>query len=420
MLQKDVERLILMPWTCEQEYPFLKEFVEVIQFLLALYCSVWQNATNATLIKNLARTMQSTWKQGIPINQLGQEGETLLIEIAQMHKARFLLTGHVTVIENPQKVGEILGVKVQVLLHDAATQKWALNHVLDLTYFEPHRNHIDDFSPVSWVLEELMRSISLHLIAFMNPENSYLKMSAVATFRLDTHYEALIPFAQVERLETASKRAEAYLELAEMYPQNALIHLLLGRQLKLNRKYVEAAKALAKAVSSPFFPQQMRGNILNELGSCVALSGDREYAIDHWINAIEADPTHVLAYMNITHAYEEMGQEKKAEYYLKQVLNYSPGDTRVYHALARLYSCQDKWEKALDQYKLQLLLEPSDPWCHNNIATCSLQQKNIDVAKKHFERARKLDPDGEAGQYAKLVLAGMDDENHMKAILASQ
>ena len=256
-------------------------------------------------------------------------------------------------------------------------------------------------------------------MAFMKPEHVSSKMVSLCEFHLDTSYDALVQFAAVENLATASKRAEDYQKLAQTYPKNALIHLLLGRQLKLNRKYVEAVQALEKSLTQQIFPARMRGHILNELGSCVALSGDRETAITHWQDAIEADPKNVLAYMNITHAYEELGLEKKAESYLKEVLNYSPSDTRIYHALARLYSCQNLWHKALAQYQLQLLLEPSDPWCHNNIATCALQLNKPEMAKKYFEHAQILDPEGEAGQYAVLVLTGMEDENKMNDLISS-
>jgi tetratricopeptide (TPR) repeat protein len=408
MLQKDVERLVLVPWTCSNTSPQLLALVDVIQFLLGLYCSVWQSTTQQNLVKNLARTLQSRWDKTVPVTRLGTVGEELLTEITNMNRARYLLTGHVDVVENPQRAGMVHAIQVQVMLHDAKSRRWALNHTFEVHYFEPGRNHLENFAPASWSLEELMRSISLHLVAFMNPEGAYMRMTDLASFRLDSNYDTLMRMASVDKFPTAASRTEGYEHLAETDPDNCLIQLHLGRQLKLNRRYVQASKTLARAVSSPYFPRRMRAQILNELGSCAALSGESEQAIDHWINAIEEDPTHVLAYMNIAHAYEELQQENKAEYYLKEVLNYSPGDTRVYHALARLYSCQDMWDKALAQYQLQLLLDPSDPWCHNNIATCSLQQERQDIAKKHFERAKLLDPDGEAGQYASLVLAGMD------------
>ncbi len=419
MLQRDLEHLLLLPWTRESTYPFLSDFVEVLQFLLAQYCSVWQNPAQASLVKNLTRTLQGRWESSSPLNQLGETGISFLKDVSTMYQARFLLSGHASVIENPQVEGELLGVKVQILLFDTVTQAWALNHTLDLAYFEPHRNRLNDFAPITWMLEELMQNISLHLIAFMKPEHAAPKMASLSEFHLDTPYDALVQFAAVENLPTASKRAEEYHRLAQAFPQNALIHLLLGRQLKLNRKYIEAAQALEKALQRPIFPKRMRGHILNELGSCVALSGDRETALEHWQASIEADPTHVLAYMNITHAYEELGLEKKAESYLKDVLNYSPSDTRVYHALARLYSCQNLWDKALAQYQLQLLLEPSDPWCHNNIATCALQLNKPDMAKRHFKHAQDLDSEGEAGQYAMLVLTGMEDENKMSDFISS-
>ena len=129
-----------------------------------------------------------------------------------------------------------------------------------------------------------------------------------------------------------------------------------------------------------------------------------------WLQAIKQDPSLVLAYMNIAHAYEEMGQELQSEVYLNKVLKLAPADARVYYSLARIYLCQEKWDEALAQYQLQLLLEPHDPWCHNNIATSYLQQSKPKSAIQHLERAKALDPQGEAGQYAELVLIGLMED----------
>ena len=58
----------------------------------------------------------------------------------------------------------------------------------------------------------------------------------------------------------------------------------------------------------------------------------------------------------------------------------------------------------LDQYKQQLAVDENDPWCHADMAFCYMNMGQPEQARAHLERTVALDPDGEAGDYAKVIL----------------
>jgi tetratricopeptide (TPR) repeat protein len=220
----------------------------------------------------------------------------------------------------------------------------------------------------------------------------------------------MVALREADAQPTAKLKLEALEARYKENPSDSLTRFFLAKQYKQSRQYQSAIQLFKTVLNSNDFPVKMKAQILNEMGSCAALLDEKEEALQFWLEAIKQDSSLVLAYMNIAHAYEEMGQEAQSEAYLTQVLKLAPADTRVYYSLARIYLCQEKWDEALAQYQLQLLLEPNDPWCHNNIATSYLQQSNQKSAIQHLERAQALDPQGEAGHYASLVLMGLTSD----------
>jgi tetratricopeptide (TPR) repeat protein len=418
MPQQEETRLLLLPWTYDREDSHLANFMDVLHFLLNFYSSLWQNNTTDNRIRGLTRTLQEKWDRHSSIEEDGRNSDALLKQLAGIHHTRFVVGGHVQWVPQTSDVNKVDHLSLKMLLYDTVEKEWVLKREFPLKHFEPLHNQKTDFAPVDWALDKLLKTISSHLLTFMNAEDAPLYFKALHDFTLATPYAVLTQLSEVEKLPTASKRAERYSELIQEHPNDALLHLLAGRQLKLNRRYTEAIQALEKALASPVFPSTLHSQILNELGGCLALNGEREKAIRYWEKAFTLEPSNTLTYMNITHAYEAMGQDAKAEASLKAVLPYAPNDIRIHNGLARVYCAQGLWSKVLMQYHVQLLLDPSDPWCHNNVATSSLKENKIDRAKKHFAYAQELDPEGEAGQYATLILAGIEDEDKMTDLIS--
>jgi tetratricopeptide (TPR) repeat protein len=409
-LYHETERLVLLPWTCQPLQASVERLKNVLTFLLQVYSTFWvEGSGGSSPIKNLARMLEARWDPEVPVKELGTVGKEMLDELARMHKARYLFTGHVRPLsEGSTPEARAISVQVTLQLYDAHTESWALNHSLNLSYFEPNCNTLETLHPVVWHLEDCLKQLSTHLLSFIAPPQEAISaLQEVAKFRLMGDYLQLVQLMEADAQPTAKLKLEALSELNKAYPNDLLVRYFLAKQFKQGRQYQAAIDMFKTVLESPCFPPKLKAQIMNEMGSCAALLGEREAALSFWLQAIEQYPSLVLAYMNIAHAYEEMGQEAQSEQYLNTVLKLAPADARVYYSLARIYLCQEKWDEALAQYQLQLLLEPHDPWCHNNIATSYLQQSKPQSAIQHLERAKALDPQGEAGQYAELVLMGL-------------
>jgi tetratricopeptide (TPR) repeat protein len=412
-LYHETERLVLLPWTCQPMQASVERLKHVLTFLMQVYSIFWvKSAGGSSPIKNLAKMLEARWDPEVPVKELGDLGLEMLDDLARMHKARYLLTGHVHPLsEGLTPEDRAISIQVTLQLYDARTEQWALNHTLTLSYFEPNCNTLETLHPVTWHLEDCLKQISVHLLSFIaTPTEAIASLQEIGQFRLTGNYPLLVQLMEADAQQTAKLKLEALNTLNTNCPEDLLVRYFLAKQYKQGRQYQAAIDTFKTVLGSTCFPPKLKARILNEMGSCAALLGEKEDALSFWLKAIEKDNTLVLAYMNIAHAYEEMGQEAQSEQYLYTVLKLAPTDARVYYSLARIYLCQEKWDKALAQYQLQLLLEPHDPWCHNNIATSYLQQSNPKSAIKHLERAKALDPQGEAGQYAELVLMGLMEE----------
>ncbi len=147
-----------------------------------------------------------------------------------------------------------------------------------------------------------------------------------------------------------------------------------------------------------------------EAGICCALIQEYPAALAWWQTAIDLYPEEINPYLNIAYYHEEQNQLNQAEAFLIQALNVAKNDSRPDYSLARIYSKQEQWEKALSHYQNQVKTDSQhgqaeDPWIHCNLATCHLQMGQSAKALQHFEKAMALAPESEAGRYAKSILA---------------
>ncbi len=145
-----------------------------------------------------------------------------------------------------------------------------------------------------------------------------------------------------------------------------------------------------------------------EAGIACALLGRPELSLQWWQRAIEYDSSYINPYFNMANVYEDQENYPEAEHYFLKAQELAPDDFRTFLNLARIYSKMGLWDKALTQYRFQLATEDGDPWCHSDVATCYLNLGDVSNAKHHLEKTVSLDPDGEAGQYAQLILTGLN------------
>lgn len=191
-------------------------------------------------------------------------------------------------------------------------------------------------------------------------------------------------------------------------PQMEVAYGHLARLYKNDQAYEKSVICYREALKNAHGAPRNKALYATEAGISCALLGRVEYALQWWLRAIEYDPSYINPYFNLANIYEDQENLGEAERYFLKAQQLAPDDFRTYLNLGRLYSKLGEWDKALTQYHRQLEAEDDDPWCHSDVATCYLNLGDIQNAKQHLEKTVNLDPEGEAGQYAQLILSGMN------------
>jgi tetratricopeptide (TPR) repeat protein len=222
-------------------------------------------------------------------------------------------------------------------------------------------------------------------------------------------YPALSLLAQAESLpynDTPGK-IERY-EMALQHDADIeLAHAQLGNLYRISRAIKRSVLHYKKAIECCQNSAKHRAEYATEAGNACAVLGESEFATQWWQRAIHFDPTLINPYLNLAHLFEEKEAFDDAEQYLMQAQKFHPEDYRCYFSLARIYSKTASWNKAIEQYQRQIAMGGDDPWCHSDVATCYLQMGDTEKAQYHLAKTAEMDPDGEAGEYARLILVGL-------------
>jgi tetratricopeptide (TPR) repeat protein len=184
--------------------------------------------------------------------------------------------------------------------------------------------------------------------------------------------------------------------------ESAYAHL--ARLYRSTHNYGKSALHYRNALKVARGPARNKAVYATEGGIACALSGKTDVALQWWRYAINADPTYINPYFNLGNTYEDQEALDQAEQAFLQAQQLAPDDFRTVASLARVYSKAGQWEKALAQYQRQLQLEADDAWCYSDIATCYLNLGDSEQARRHLEKTATLDPEGEAGQAAQIIL----------------
>ncbi|MEB3244752.1 MAG: tetratricopeptide repeat protein [Vampirovibrionales bacterium] len=227
--------------------------------------------------------------------------------------------------------------------------------------------------------------------------------------------EALKAYAVAESIPSKSlqEKIAHYENVINFDVEFELAYRRLGALYKAARAIERSLICYKRALDLSGTSPRLKAQYANEIGICYALINNYDDAIKYWQRAITLTPDHVLAYYNVGHAYESKGEFANAAEMFLKAKQYAPNDTRLWTNLARVYSKLDKWPEALEAYQKQLKANPADPWCHSNIANCYLHLGETSKAKQHFERALELEPNGEAANFARLVLVQLMSDSAM-------
>lgn len=219
-------------------------------------------------------------------------------------------------------------------------------------------------------------------------------------------YEALRLLITADRLKGApQEKIDAYQKAVQADPSLEAAYFNLGALYKAKGDYRQSVAHYRKALELSHGRPRLRAMYATEAGVCCALLGEYDPALQWWRRAIEIEPEYLAPYLNIAHHHEERDDLEQAEAYCLQAQAIRADDARPCYSLARVYCKRAQWAQAIDQYERQLRCDGEEGWPHNDIATCYLQLGDRAKARAHFERAAAIDPHGEPGLYAALLLS---------------
>ena len=344
----------------------------------------------------------STLEDKITITQELDDLETFkrLAQVCKSHRSQYAFTGSILPAPPPQSAFEI-----NYRLYEARTNHYLVCEKLFLPLHTQHADHPNGLPYTAEGLNVIINHTVSHIAQALFGENPSLEANKLAPFSTSLHgmqlmlqaHQSHLPAEKIELYETAThediRLESAYFHLARIYKNESLFE----KSVLFYRETLKCSAAAARNKSI----------YATEAGIACALLGRPDLAMQWWKHAVNYDPTYLNPYFNIANTCEDQDNFAEAEHYFLKAQELAPDDFRTFFNLARIYSKMGAWDKALQQYRKQLRTEDADPWCHSDVATCYLNLGDLQNAKEHLQKTVNLDPEGEAGEYAQLILSSL-------------
>ncbi|WP_299213571.1 tetratricopeptide repeat protein [uncultured Dokdonia sp.] len=180
-----------------------------------------------------------------------------------------------------------------------------------------------------------------------------------ALYQLGLHYLGQRDYPVVDKI---------CFKALDMDPDNVEMVNILAQNYYLRGWYTEAVTWFEKLIelgqSSPF--------IHNNLGVSYQKTNKYQKAIDQYLILLNMDDEDYGVHHILAELYGLTRNIEKAEYHAKQALYYKdlPLDD-IYYTLGRAYQINEKYEKAIGQYRRVLKVDPENIRVYHNIAICA-------------------------------------------------
>jgi tetratricopeptide (TPR) repeat protein len=344
----------------------------------------------------------ATLSDKISITQELEQTDTLkrLAQICQSTRSQYLFTGSIRPATPPQSKFEI-----EYRLFDARRNTYVVIEQTELA-MSPLPSGNDGNLPYNAPdLNALINRTTCKIAEAMFGPSGALTEEGLAPYCATLNAMQLM--LKAHQSNSAAEKAALY-EVAlreDSAIENA--YFQLARLYKNEQQYERSVVLYREALKCSRAAMRNQAIYATEAGISCALLGRSDLALQWWKRALEYDAEYINPYFNIANTYEDQEDYPAAEAYFLKAQELAPDDFRTFFNLARIYSKMGVWDKALNQYTYQLQTEGSDPWCHSDVATCYLNLGDLASAKQHLEKTLALDPQGEAGEYAQLILSSL-------------
>lgn len=133
-------------------------------------------------------------------------------------------------------------------------------------------------------------------------------------------------------------------------------------------------------------------NCWNNLGILAARDRNYDLAIDYLRRALEIDPEHSIALLNLGTAYRQKKDWAQAKSALERALALNPDDPEGNYNLGMVYAQQNDTDHAYNYLQKAIALRPEYPEALNNLGILYLRTHHPDEAVRSFEQAILVAP----------------------------
>jgi Tfp pilus assembly protein PilF len=228
---------------------------------------------------------------------------------------------------------------------------------------------------------------------------------ACAPKKPKTNAEILLTvrMAQVLLRDNRPTDAEkAFRDVLKDDPKNPEIWDGLGVSLLMQQRYKEALEPLQKAVK--LAPQN--GSYRNNLGVAQMELGDFAAAEASFLAAEQSPNTDdkLSAAINWGRLRQRQGRYKEAEQAFTQALARDPQSFAATLGRAAARESDNDLEGAAEDYLKAVKIEPTSAEANLRLGLCLVTLKKTDLGRRYLQKAVELDPQGDTGARARLLL----------------
>ena len=167
----------------------------------------------------------------------------------------------------------------------------------------------------------------------------------------------------------------------------------LGSVYLQQQKMKEARESFERALKLQASYPGTIPNAWNNLGILSAREGDAAAAIEFFQRALQVDPAHLIALLNLGNAYRQRKEWVEAKKMLQRAFGLAPDDPEVNYSLGMVCAQLEESDRAYEYLKRAVSLRPVYPEALNNLGVLYLRKRRPAEAIHSFEESIRVAPE---------------------------
>jgi tetratricopeptide (TPR) repeat protein len=167
----------------------------------------------------------------------------------------------------------------------------------------------------------------------------------------------------------------------------------LGSVYLRRQKLSEARESFERVVQLHASYPGTIPNAWNNLGILSAREGNAAAAVEFFQRALQIDPAHLIALLNLGNAYRQQKEWVEAKKTLQRAFDFGPDDPEVNYTLGMVCAQLEELDRAEEYLKRAVSLRPVYPEALNNLGVLYLRKRRPEEAIQDFEESIRVAPE---------------------------